>query len=71
MTKKNDDIILNGRAKEKEIDELHQKEWRFPERSCLRCKSYKCFKGQDAYRCNFARYGCVHWDPIDNDEEEF
>ena len=61
---KEDDIILTGKAKEKEIETLHKKEWKFPERSCLKCKSYKCFYGQDANRCDFAKYGCKCWDPI-------
>lgn len=59
MAKKvSDDVILTGKAKEKEIADLHRKEWKFPDRSCTKCKLYKCFLGQEVTRCDFAKYGC-------------
>ena len=64
--KKDKDIILTGKAKEKEIESLHKKEWRFPNRDCKKCQLYKCYAGQDADRCNCAKYGCVNFSPKDN-----
>lgn len=60
--KKEEDVVLTGKAKEKEIENLHKKEWKFPERSCLKCSLYSCFRGQDPERCDFAKYGCKDYD---------
>lgn len=60
--KSSEDVILTGVARQKEIDNLHKKEWKFPDRSCLKCTAYKCFYGQDAERCDFAKYGCRDYD---------
>lgn len=66
MAKKvSEDIILTGKAKEKEIADLRKKEWKFPGRSCTKCKLYKCFIGQESIKCDLAKYGCKSWDPID------
>ena len=48
MNKKStEDAVLTGKAKEKEIEKLHKKEWKYPARSCSKCVLYPCFKGQE------------------------
>ena len=33
--------------KQQEIEAEHKKYWKFPERSCQKCKKYPCFIGQE------------------------
>lgn len=35
--------------------------YKYPERTCLKCKKYPCFRGQSNLSCDFAKYGCVSW----------
>ena len=40
---KKEDKVLTGKAKQKETENLHKKEWRFPFRTCKECANYSCF----------------------------
>ena len=59
---KKEDKILTGRAKQKETENLHKKEWRFPFRTCKECVNYPCFRGIENSKANFAKYGCVNFE---------
>jgi len=37
------------------------KEIRYPERTCIECIRYQCFKGQDKFS-DFAKYGCIKYE---------
>ena len=56
--KSTEDLVLTGKAKEKETEELHKKEWKYPARSCNKCNLYPCFKGQENMKADYAKYGC-------------
>ena len=63
MKKKSiEDVILTGKAKEKETEELHRKEWKYPSRSCNKCTLYPCFKGQENMKSDYAKYGCKNFE---------
>ena len=57
----NEDVILTGKAKERETETLHRKEWKFPGRSCKKCDLYPCFRGIENMKADFAKYGCKHY----------
>ena len=63
MKKKSiEDVILTGKAKEKETEELHREEWKYPSRSCNKCILYPCFKGQENMKADYAKYGCKNFE---------
>ena len=51
--------VKSPREKEREAE--HKKYWKFPDRSCKKCETYPCFSGQDADRCDHAKYGCINY----------
>lgn len=56
-----DDVILTGKAKERETEALHRKEWKFPMRTCKECQLYPCFRGIENSKADFAKYGCISY----------
>lgn len=66
MSKINDDVILTGKAKEKETEALHKKEWKFPWRDCKKCVKYPCFRGIENMKANYAKYGCKNYEDINS-----
>lgn len=65
MTKVADDVILTGKAKEKQTEALHRKEWKFPMRDCKKCKNYPCFVGIENMKANYAKYGCINYEKLE------
>ena len=48
----------------KVYDSLKDKEgiiYKYPTRTCKQCKLYPCFTGIENMVCDFAKYGCRHW----------
>lgn len=46
------------------IADLHDKygvKYKHPERSCIECKKYPCFRGIEHLACDFAKYGCIEY----------
>lgn len=39
----------------------HFKLWKYPERSCNKCKNYPCFSGQENMKADYAKYGCKNF----------
>jgi hypothetical protein len=39
------------------------KKFKFPERDCKKCKRYKCIINMDMLKSNFAKYGCLNYNP--------
>lgn len=37
------------------------KEHVYVKRSCLFCKRYPCFQGQNEMECDYAKYGCLKY----------
>ena len=35
--------------------------YKYPKHSCLDCKKYKCFMGQENCSSDFGKYGCSMW----------
>lgn len=33
--------------------------YKYPTRSCRKCKKYPCFDGIEKCSCDFAKYGCT------------
>lgn len=46
------------KKKQEELDNYHEKYWKFPDRSCKDCQEYPCMKGQQTLKSDFAKYGC-------------
>jgi hypothetical protein len=42
----------------KDKDGFHYK---FPERSCTRCRKYPCIANMEQLKGDFAKYGCVNF----------
>ena len=67
MSKVSEDVILTGKAKRKETEALHKREWKYPARSCKNCVNYPCFSGIENMRSDFAKHGCKNFEK----KEEF
>lgn len=35
--------------------------YKFPDRSCMDCIRYPCFKNMNYCNCDFAKYGCINY----------
>ena len=35
--------------------------YKYPERTCKECLKYPCFRGQENFDSDMAKYGCIHY----------
>ena len=56
------DTVLTGKAKEKEIEKLHKKEWKYPSRRRNNCTLHPSLKGQENMKADYAKYGCKNFE---------
>lgn len=36
--------------------------YKYPERTCKKCRRYPCFLGQaEVCKCDYAKYGCINY----------
>lgn len=35
--------------------------YKYPDRSCVECSRYPCFRNMEVCKCDFAKYGCVSY----------
>lgn len=35
--------------------------YKYPERTCKNCLKYPCFRGQETFKSDMAKYGCIHY----------
>ena len=35
--------------------------YKHPERTCKDCLKYPCFRGQENFESDMAKYGCIHY----------
>lgn len=45
------------------IKDTDGKKFKFPDRDCNNCKRYPCIINMDMLKCNFAKYGCINYNP--------
>lgn len=43
------------------MNKASSKEYIYSRRSCLYCKRYPCFQGQETTESDFAKYGCLKY----------
>lgn len=50
-------IVVNNFGKDRD-----GVKYQYPERTCIECRKYPCFRGIEKRQCDYAKYGCINYE---------